>query len=190
MVVEVNNEGTHAPYIGNRPAGMDVHGPGDPEQTWGPGQGKEMAGQSSRRCCFECSLAERVHQADKEIPGRRNSMSKGMGLSLRLQGAGYGRSTGHVWGRAGGAQGGQGQLVKSLTTPFPQRWHFILQATGRPGRICGVKGSNQMCVLERSLWLRVEENGVEAGRQGGGCGQSREKMTVARPEPCSSNGET
>lgn len=40
-----------------------------------------------------------------------------------------------------------------------------------------------MCVLERSLWLRVEENGVEAGRQGRGCGQSQEKMTVARPEP-------
>lgn len=40
-----------------------------------------------------------------------------------------------------------------------------------------------MYVLERSLWLRVEENGVEAGRQGRGCGQSREKMTVARPEP-------
>lgn len=40
-----------------------------------------------------------------------------------------------------------------------------------------------MCVLERSLWLHVEENGVEAGRQGGGCGQSREKMMVARPEP-------
>lgn len=39
-----------------------------------------------------------------------------------------------------------------------------------------------MCVLERSLWLRVEENGVEAGRQGRGCGQSREKMTMARPE--------
>jgi hypothetical protein len=37
------------------------------------------------------------------------------GALLRLQGAGYGRSTGHVWGRAGGAQGGQGQLVKSLT---------------------------------------------------------------------------
>lgn len=40
-----------------------------------------------------------------------------------------------------------------------------------------------MCVLERSLWLHVEENGVEAGRQGRGCGQSQEKMTVARPEP-------
>lgn len=45
-----------------------------------------------------------------------------------------------------------------------------------------------MCVLERSLWLRVEENGVEAGRQGGGCGQSREKMTVARPEPSAPQG--
>ena len=43
------------------------------------------------------------------------------------------------------------------------------------------EGSNQMGVLERSLWLRVEENGVEAGKQGRGCGQSQEKMTVARP---------
>lgn len=75
-------------------------------------------------------------------------------------------------------------------TPFLQRWGFVLQATGRPGRICGVEGSNQMCVLERSLWLRVEENGVEAGRQGGGCGQSREMTTVARPEPWHNNGET
>lgn len=34
-VKEVNNEGTHAPYIGNRPAGMDVHGPEDPSKDGG-----------------------------------------------------------------------------------------------------------------------------------------------------------
>lgn len=155
--------------------------------TWaGQGNGRAVFSE----VLFECSLAERVHQADKEIPGRRNSMSKGIGLSLRLQGAGYGRRTGHVWGAGRRSTGRARAAGVEPHTPFPQRWHFILQATGRSGRICGVKGSNQMCVLERSLWLRVVENGVEAGRQGGGCGQSREKMTVARPEPCSSNGET
>lgn len=104
---------------------------------------------------------------------------------LRLQGAAEcGWSTGHVWGRAGEENTGQARPVgEEPHTPFPQRWGFILQATGRPGRICGVKGVTRCAVLERSLWLRVEENGVEAGRQGRGCGQSREKMTVARPEP-------
>lgn len=47
--------------------------------TWaGQGNGRAVFSE----VLFECSLAERVHQADKEIPGRRNSMSKGMGLSL------------------------------------------------------------------------------------------------------------
>lgn len=114
-VKEINNEGTHAPYIGNRPAGMDVHGPEDPSKDGGTWAGQGNGRAVFSKVLFGCSLAERVHQADKEIPGRRNSMSKGMGLSLRLQGAGYDRNTGHVWGRAGGTQGRQGQLVKSLT---------------------------------------------------------------------------
>lgn len=72
-----------------------------------------------------------------------------------------------MWGRAGEENTGQARPVgEEPHTPFPQRWGFILQATGRPGRICGVEGSNQMCVLERSLWLRVEENGVETGKTG------------------------
>lgn len=108
-------------------------------------------------------------------------MSKGMGFSLDCKAPGAAGAQGMC---GGGQETGQARPVgEAPHTPFPQRWGFILQATGRPGRICGVEGSNQMCVLERSLWLRVEENGVEAGRQGRGCGQSREKMTLARREP-------
>lgn len=63
------------------------------------GQRGEGAGQSSRRCCFEWSLAERgVHQADKEIPGRRNSMSKGMGLSLDCKALGVAGAQGMCGG--------------------------------------------------------------------------------------------
>lgn len=151
-------------------------------------QGRETwAGQGGAvflEVLFERSLAERgVHQADKEIPGRRNSMSKGMGLSLDCKAL----SVAGAQGMCGGGQEERSARARpggeEPHTPFLQRRGFVLQATGRPGRICGVEGSNQMCVLETSLWLHVEENGVEAGRQGGGCGQSREKMTVARPEP-------
>ena len=54
---------------------QDVHG------VWGPRGGKTRAGQGRGRAVFskvlfERSLAERgVHQADKGIPGRRNSKS-------------------------------------------------------------------------------------------------------------------
>lgn len=174
-----------APCVGSSPARMDVHESGDSGQVGGHGAGQERGRAVFSKVRFERSLAERgVHQADKEIPGRRNSMSKGMGLSLDCKALGMAGAQGMCGGRAGEENTGRARPVgEEPHTPFPQRWGFILQATGRPGRICGVEGSNQVCVLERSLWLRVEENGVEAGRQGGGCGQSREMTTVARPEP-------
>lgn len=114
VVKEVNNEGTHAPYIGNSPAGLDMHGPGDPEQGWGPEQDREMAGQSSRRCCLSAVLQNEFTRQTRKSQAEGTAFQR-HGALLRLQGAEYGRSTGHVWGRAGGAQGGQGQLVKSLT---------------------------------------------------------------------------
>ncbi len=40
----------------------------------------------------------RVHQADKEIPGRRNSMSKGMGLSLDCKALGMAGARGMCGG--------------------------------------------------------------------------------------------
>lgn len=48
---------------------------------------------------FERSLAERgVHQADKGIPGRRNSMSKGMGFSLDCKALGVAGAQGMCGG--------------------------------------------------------------------------------------------
>lgn len=48
VVEETNKGGTHAPYVGNIPAGMNVHGPGNPEQgmgTWArKGQGSLLEG--------------------------------------------------------------------------------------------------------------------------------------------------
>lgn len=66
---------------------------------------------------FERSLAERgVHQADKGIPGRRNSMSKGMGFSLDCKALGVAGAQGMCGGgQERRTQGRQGQLVKSLT---------------------------------------------------------------------------
>lgn len=150
--------------------------------TWA-GRGGAGAGQSSRRCCLSGVLQ------NEEFTGRtRNSRQKEQhvqryGALLRLQGAEYAGAQGMCGGGQEEHTGRARPAGEEPHTPFLQRRGFVLQATGRPGRICGVEGSNQMCVLERSLWLRVEENGVEAGRQGGGCGQSREMTTVARPEP-------
>lgn len=63
--------------------------------TWaGQGNGRAVFSE----VLFECSLAERVHQADKEIPGRRNSMSKGMGLSLDCKALGMAGARGMCGG--------------------------------------------------------------------------------------------
>lgn len=63
--------------------------------TWaGQGNGRAVFSE----VLFECSLVERVHQADKEIPGRRNSMSKGMGLSLDCKALGMAGARGMCGG--------------------------------------------------------------------------------------------
>jgi hypothetical protein len=64
--------------------------------TWvGLGKGRAVFS----KVLFEWSLAERgVHQADKEIPGRRNSMSKGMGLSLDCKALGVAGAQGMCGG--------------------------------------------------------------------------------------------
>lgn len=83
--------------------------------TKGRGQGRGRGVFS--KVLFVRSLAERgVHQADKEIPGRRNSMSKGMGFSLDCKAPGVAGAQGMCGGgQERRTQGRQGQLVKSLT---------------------------------------------------------------------------
>lgn len=103
---EANKGGTHAPYVGNIPARMNVHGPGTWSKAWGPGQGKGRAVFS--KVLFEWSPAERVHQADKEIPGRRNSMSKGMGLSLDCKALGMAGAQGMCGGGQEEQRAGKG----------------------------------------------------------------------------------
>lgn len=134
------------PVCGKQPRRTDIHGSGDPGEG-DVGRGWGRAGQGRGRVVFlkvlfERSLAERgVHQADKGIPGRRNSMSKGMGFSLDCKALSVAGAQGMCGGRAGEENTGQARPVgEEPHTPFPQRWGFILQATGRPGRICGVKG--------------------------------------------------
>lgn len=90
--------------------------------VWGPRGGGRREGKGRGRVVFskvlfERSLAERgVHQADKGIPGRRNSMSKGMGFSLDCKALGMAGAEGMCGGgQERRTQGRQGQLVKSLT---------------------------------------------------------------------------
>lgn len=89
-------------------------GSGGPEEgDTGQGRGRGVFA----KVLFERSLAERgVHQADKGIPGRRNSMSKGMGFSLDCKAPGVAGAQGMCGGgQERRTQGRQGQLVKSLT---------------------------------------------------------------------------
>lgn len=88
--------------------------------VWGPRGGDEGKGRGRvvfLKVLFERSLAERgVHQTDKGIPGRRNSMSKGMGFSLDCKALGMAGAEGMCGGgQERRTQGRQGQLVKSLT---------------------------------------------------------------------------
>lgn len=78
-VKDVNNEGTHAPYIGNRPAGMDVHGPEDPSKDGGPGQGRGMAGQSSRRCCLGAVLQNEFTRQTRKSQAEGTACPKAWG---------------------------------------------------------------------------------------------------------------
>lgn len=101
-------EARSASCVGGSPAGTDIGRSGT--------QGREMKGRGRvvfSKVLFERSLAERgVHQADKGIPGRRNSMSKGMGFSLDCKALGVAGAEGMCGGgQERRTQGRQGQLV-------------------------------------------------------------------------------
>lgn len=107
-------EACSAPCVGGSPAGTNIGRSGD------PGEGDEGEGDEGKggrvvfsKVLFERSLAERgVHQADKGIPGRRNSMSKGMGFSLDCKALGVAGAEGMCGGgQERRTQGRQGQLV-------------------------------------------------------------------------------
>lgn len=93
-------EGRHArPRVWE--AGLDVRGSGDPRKG-DMGQGREGAGQSSRRCCLSGVLQnEEFTRRTRKFQAEGTACPKAWAL-LKLQGAGCGWSTGHVWGRAGG----------------------------------------------------------------------------------------
>lgn len=123
-------EACSAPCVGSSPAGTNMGRSGD------PGEGDE--GKGGRvvfsKVLFERSLAERVHQADKGIPGRRNSMSKGMGFSLDCKALGVAGAEGMCGGgQERRTQGRQGQLVLSLTRHSRRDGALSCRPQGVPG---------------------------------------------------------
>lgn len=171
-MVKEAREARCAPCVGSSPT--VVHrmymGSGD------PGEGRQRAGQGRGRAVFSKVLFGRESCRTRSSPGgqgnSRQEEQHVQGMRVLLRHCKALLSVAGAQGMCGGGQerrtqGRQGQLVKEPHTPFHQRWGFSCRPQGVPEGFVG-EGSNQMCGLERSLWLhcgREWRGGRETGKK-------------------------